>query len=173
LSGGSDASGAFPRLAGQPAGYLSRQLQDYKSGARANAIMSPIARALSPDDAADVSAYFASLDTPFPPLAAPDPNLVKKGSELAETGDPAKRIPPCSACHGKGGTGEPPTIPYLAGQYAQYTAFQLQMWRQGFRRNSPEAMGLIAGQLDDEAIKAIAAYYQQARQPSPAAPAKE
>ena len=173
LTGGSDASGAFPRLAGQPAAYLSRQLQDFRSGARANAIMSPIARALSPDDAADVSAYFASLDTPFPPLAAPDPNLVKKGSELAETGDPAKRIPPCSACHGKGGTGEPPTIPYLAGQYAHYTAFQLQMWRQGFRRNSPEAMGLIAGQLDDEAIKAIAAYYQQARQPSPATPAKE
>ena len=51
----------------------------YRSGARANAIMSPIARALSPDDAADVSAYFASLDAPFPPLAAPDPNLVEKG----------------------------------------------------------------------------------------------
>jgi cytochrome c553 len=173
FTGGSDASGAFPRLAGQPAAYLSRQLQDFRSGARANAIMSPIARGLSPDDAADVSAYFASLDTPFPPLAASDPNVVKKGKELAEAGDPAKRIPPCSACHGTGGTGEPPTIPYLAGQYAHYTAFQLQMWRQGFRRNSPEAMGLIAGQLDDEAIKAIAAYYQQARQPSPAAPAKE
>ena len=173
LTGGSDASGAFPRLAGQPAAYLSRQLQDFKSGARANAIMSPIASALSPDDAADVSAYFASLDPPFPILAAPDPNLVKKGRDLAEAGDPAKRIPACAACHGKGGTGEPPTIPYLGGQYANYTAFQLQMWRKGFRRNSPEAMGLIASKLDDHEIEAIAAYYQQARQPSPAAPAKE
>jgi cytochrome c553 len=135
--------------------------------------MSPIARALSPDDAADVSAYFASLDTPFPPLAAADPNLVQKGRVLDEAGDPAKRIPACSACHGIGGTGQPPTIPYLAGQYEHYIGFQLQMWRQGFRRNSPEAMGLIAGKLDDEAIKAIAAYYQQARQSSPAAPAKE
>jgi cytochrome c553 len=173
LTGGSDASGAFPRLAGQPAAYLSRQLQDYKSGARANAIMSPIARALSPDDAADVSAYFASLDAPFPPLAAPDPNLVEKGRELAEAGNPAKVIPPCGACHGVGGTGEPPTIPYLGGQYAHYTAFQLQMWQKGFRGNSPEAMGLIASKLDDHEIEAIAAYYQQARQPSPGAPAKE
>jgi len=124
--------------------------------------MSPIASALSLDDAADVSAYFASLDTPFPPLTAPDPNLVNKGRVLAEAGDQAKLIPPCSACHGIGGTGEPPTIPYLAGQYEQYIANQLQMWRQGFRRNSPEAMGLIAGKLDDEAIQAVAAYYQQA-----------
>jgi cytochrome c553 len=162
FSGASDSSGAFPRLAGLPAAYLSRQLQDYKSGARANAIMSPIASALSLDDAADVSAYFASLDTPFPPLTAPDPNLVNKGRVLAEAGDQAKLIPPCSACHGIGGTGEPPTIPYLAGQYEQYIANQLQMWRQGFRRNSPEAMGLIAGKLDDEAIQALAAYYQQA-----------
>ncbi len=93
LTGGSDTSGAFPRLAGQPAAYLSRQLRGFRSGARANAIMSPIASALSPDDAADVSAYFASLDAPFPPLAAPDPDLVKKGRELAEAGDPAKGIP--------------------------------------------------------------------------------
>jgi quinohemoprotein ethanol dehydrogenase len=162
FSGASDSSGAFPRLAGLPAAYLSRQLQDYKSGARANAIMSPIASALSLDDAADVSAYFASLDTPFPPLAAADPNLVNKGRVLAEAGDPAKVIPPCSACHGMGGTGEPPTIPYLAGQYEHYIANQLQMWRQGFRRNSPEAMGLIAGKLDDETIQALGAYYQQA-----------
>ena len=135
--------------------------------------MSPIASALSLDDAADVSAYFASLDTPFPPLAAADPNLVKKGEELAEAGDPAKGIPPCSACHGKVGTGEPPTIPYLAGQYAHYTAFQLQMWRQGFRRNSPEAMGLIAGKLEDHEIQAIAAYYQQVGATGPAPQPKE
>jgi cytochrome c553 len=47
------------------------------------------------------------------------------------------------------------------------------MWKKGFRGNSPEAMGLIASKLDDHEIEAIAAYYQQARQPSPAAPAKE
>ncbi|MGA7323228.1 MAG: PQQ-dependent dehydrogenase, methanol/ethanol family [Rhodomicrobium sp.] len=163
FTGGSDASGAFPRLAGQPVSYLFRQLQDFKSGARSNAIMSPIARALSPDDAADAAAYFAGIEAPFPPLAAPDPHLVKQGKEFAEAGDPAKGIPPCGACHGTGGAGGPPTIPYLAGQYAHYTAFQLRMWRQGSRRNSPEAMGLFASMLDDQQIGALAAYYQQIR----------
>ena len=56
FNGVSDASGAFPRLAGQSAYYLARQLRDFASGGRASAIMSPIAKALSPDDVADVSA---------------------------------------------------------------------------------------------------------------------
>jgi len=164
FTGASDSSGAFPRIAGQPASYLARQLQDFRSRARANALMSQLAAALTPEDAVDVSAYYASMDTPFPPLAAADPDLVKKGKELAESGDPARRIPACNACHGVGGAGEPPSLPYLAGQYAHYTALQLQMWRQGFRRNSLEAMGLIARRLNDQDIQAIAAHYQQARQ---------
>jgi cytochrome c553 len=131
--------------------------------------MSPIARALSADDAEDVAAYFASVDAVFPPLAKIDPDIAKKGKELAETGNPTKGIPACGACHGAGGRGEPPAIPYLAGQYAQYTAFELRMWRQGFRGNSPEAMALFAGKLDDQEMAAVAAYYQQVRSSAPAA----
>jgi cytochrome c553 len=52
-------------------------------------------------------------------------------------------------------------IPYLAGQYAHYIAFTLQMWQEGFRKNSPDAMEVIAKTLDDEEILAVAAYYQQ------------
>jgi cytochrome c553 len=163
FTGASDGSGAFPRIAGQPAAYLSRQLRDFRSGARANAIMSPIARALSPEDSEDVAAYYAGVETAFLPLGAADPDLVKKGKEIAAKGNPAKGVPGCDACHGANGAGEPPSIPYLGGQYAHYTAFELQMWRRGFRRNSPEAMGLFAGKLDDNEIQAIAAYYQQAR----------
>jgi cytochrome c553 len=57
--------------------------------------------------------------------------------------------------------GEPPAIPYLAGQYAHYIVFTLQMWRQGSRKNSPGAMAVIAKKLDDQKIAAVAAYYQQ------------
>lgn len=134
-----------------------------------NAIMSPIAKALSPDDIDDVAAYFASRKTPFPPLPNADPDLVKKGKELAEAGDAAKGIPGCVVCHGVGGVGEPPAIPYLAGQYAHYTTFQLQMWRRGFRRNSPSTMTLFAKLLGDQEIAALAAYYQQLRSTAPAA----
>jgi cytochrome c553 len=78
-------------------------------------------------------------------------------------------VPACNVCHGTGGAGEAPTIPYLAGQYASYTATQLQMWRKGDRRDSLEAMRLFATKLDDQEIEAVAAYYQQARTPSVAA----
>jgi alcohol dehydrogenase (cytochrome c)/quinohemoprotein ethanol dehydrogenase len=161
FTGGSDGSGAFPRLAGQSASYLTEQLRDFASGVRANAVMSPIARALSPDDIEDVAAYFASVESPFPLLSSADSTLVKKGEDIAEAGISAKGIPGCGVCHGAGGVGEPPTIPYLAGQYQHYTAFQLQMWQRGFRRNSPEAMALFANKLDDQEIAAVAAYYQQ------------
>ena len=169
FTGVSDGSGAFPRIAGQSASYLSEQLRDFSSGVRANAVMSPIARALSPDDIADVAAYYANVQAPVPMLASPDPALVKKGQALAETGDAAKGIPGCAGCHGVGGVGELPTIPYLAGQYAHYTAFELKMWQRGLRRNSLEAMALFAKKLDDQEIAAVAAYYQQVRSSAAAA----
>src|SRR5438132_955063 len=83
FNGVSDASGAFPRLAGQSAYYLAKQLRDLASGERASAIMSPIAKALSPDDIADVAAYFATVNAPFLPLKTDDAALVKHGEELA------------------------------------------------------------------------------------------
>jgi cytochrome c553 len=161
FNGVSDASGAFPRLAGQSAYYLAGQLRDFASGVRASALMSPIAKALSPDDIADVTAYFAGVNAPFLPLKAPDAAIVKRGEELAKVGSAERRIQNCDNCHGPGGAGEPPAIPCLAGQYAHYIAFTLQMWRQGFRKNSPDAMGVIAEKLDDQEIAAVAAYYQQ------------
>ena len=60
-------------------------------------------------------------------------------------------------------------IPYLGGQYAHYIAFTLQMWQEGFRKNSPDAMGAIAKKLDDQDILAVAAYYQQVNSPLKAA----
>jgi cytochrome c553 len=163
FNGVSDASGAFPRLAGQSGYYLATQLRDFASGVRASAIMSPIAKALSPADVGDVAAYFASVNAPFLPLKAPDAALVERGEELAKAGGPERLH--CDNCHGPGGSGEPPVIPYLAGQYAHYIAFTLQMWRIGFRKNSPDAMGVIANKLDDQGIAAVAAYYQQVNSP--------
>ena len=115
--------------------------------------MSPIAKALSPDDLAEVAAYYANASAPFLPLKAGDQTLIKRGEQLATFGDEFK--------HGPGGVGEPPMIPYLAGQYAHYTAFELQMWKRGYRKNSPEVMLQIAKKLDDQDIQAVAAYFQQ------------
>jgi cytochrome c553 len=163
FNGVSDGSGAFPRLAGQSAYYLAAQLRDFASGVRASAIMSRIAKALSPDDIADVTAYFAGIKAPFLPLKAGNPSLVKRGEELAKAGGPERMH--CDNCHGPSASGEPPAVPYLGGQYAHYIAFTLQMWQKGFRKNSPDAMALIAKKLDDQDIFAVAAYYQQVSSP--------
>jgi cytochrome c553 len=163
FNGVSDASGAFPRLAGQSAFYLAGQLRDFASGMRASAIMSPVAKALSPDDITDVTAYFSAMEAPFLPLKPGDPALVKRGEELAKAGGPEGLH--CDNCHGPGGSGEPPVVPYLSGQYAHYIAFTLQMWQEGFRKNSPDAMAVIAKKLDDKDILAVAAYYQQVSSP--------
>jgi cytochrome c553 len=163
FNGVSDASGAFPRITGQSAYYLAQQLRDFTSGVRVNAIMSPIAKALSPGDIADVAAYYAAASAPFLPLAHPDPTFVKRGEELAKVGSAARGIQACDNCHGPGGAGQPPAIPYLAGQYASYIALELRMWQRGFRKNSPDAMGVVAKKLTDDEIAAVAAYYQQVR----------
>jgi cytochrome c553 len=171
--GRGDTSGRFPRIGGQPAAYLARQLMDFRSGARADTIMAPIAAALSDEDVEDVAAYYAGTQAPFLPQAGVDPRLAKKGRKLAQVGIAAKGIPACSVCHGAGGIGEPPAIPYLAGQYAYYTASELELWRRGLRRNSLQAMALFAGKLDEQEIRALAAYFQQAQPPSATGQLKE
>ena len=171
FNGVSDASGAFPRIAGQSAYYLAKQLRDFASGVRVSALMTPIAKALSlsPDSIADVAAYYASQNAPFLPLKPPDPALVKRGEQLAKVGSAEQRIQACDNCHGPEGAGEPPAIPYLAGQYAHYIDFTLDTWRTGFRKSSPESMEVVAKKLDDQDIAAVASYYQQVEFPVEAA----
>jgi cytochrome c553 len=163
FNGVSDASGAFPRIAGQSAYYLAEQLRDFASGIRSNAVMSEVAKALTSDDVADVAAYYAALSPPFLPLPKPDPALVSQGERLAKVGDEARQIPDCDNCHGPGGIGEPPAIPYLAGQYASYIALEVHMWQRGFRKTSPDEMAPLAKRLSEQEIAAVAAYYQQLR----------
>jgi cytochrome c553 len=160
-NGASDGSGAFPRISGQSSYYLAKQLRDYASGVRTNAVMTPIAKALSSADTTDVAAYYAGVNAPFLPLKNAKPMLVKRGEQLAKVGDAAKDLQSCNNCHGPGGAGEPPAIPYLGGQYARYIAFQLTMWKRGSRKNSPDAMADVAKRLNDQEIAAVAAYFQQ------------
>ena len=78
-------------------------------------------------------------------------------------GSAARGLQACDNCHGPGGSGEPPAIPYLAGQYSPYIATELRMWQRGFRKNSPNQMEPVAKLLNDQEIAAVAAYYQQVR----------
>ena len=161
FDGASDGTGAFPRITGLPVDYIEAQLRDFASGVRQNAIMSPIAKALSPAEINNVAAYYANVKAPFPPLKSASPALIKLGEQIATAGDADKGIPGCEACHGPNGNGQLGIAPYLGGQYAHYIAFTLHMWRRGYRKNSGEVMEPFAKKLDDQQIEAVAAYFQQ------------
>lgn len=171
IDGQGDSTGAFPRLAGQSAFYLDKQLQDYAEGSRPNDVMSPIAEALSDEDIRDVAAYYAGQeDVPFAPPPEPEPELLQRGGTLSAIGDRNRGIQACVDCHGPGGVGSPPNFPALAGQYAAYIELQLLEWKRGRRGNDPEGMmESIAQRMNDEDIRAVGLYFESVRPGHPEA----
>jgi cytochrome c553 len=118
FDGAADGSGAFPDRAGQTAYYLAHQLHEYALGQRRNPIMESIAKGLTPDEMDSVAHYYANTNPPTIPRSPASPNLVARGRQIALVGDASARVQDCVTCHGrKGEEGEPPTVPYLAGQY--------------------------------------------------------
>ncbi|MGN6390450.1 MAG: c-type cytochrome [Burkholderiaceae bacterium] len=163
-------AGGFPRIAGQSREYLSRQLQNFANGSRNNPVMSPIAKAMTPQQMELVSEYYASLYPPGPSSTeqAGDAAL-QRGRTLSNVGDSGKRVQACINCHGPNGAGEQPVYPYLAGQHASYLVSVLNEWKSGARNTDPSGqMQTIAKRLSDDDIKAVAAYY--ARQMPPQEP---
>lgn len=162
MKGGENLTGAFPRIANQPAMYLSSQLKDYATGVRPNEVMESIAKALTEEERENVSAYYASLDLDSKKIAkkakAAD---IKRGETLAVIGDAKIRVQACNNCHGPGGIGIAPAIPYIAGQFGNYIEAQLKSWKEGRRKNSPGQMADISQRLDEKDMAALAAYFEQ------------
>lgn len=148
---------ANPNIAGQHAGYIFKQLSDFKAGRRKNAIMTPIASQLSEDDMRNVAAYF---NTQRPRGgAAKDQELALLGQKLYRGGDAAGGVPACAACHSPTGAGIPVQYPRLSGQHTEYTLAQLQGFRSGERNNDPNSMmRTIAARMSDKAMAALADY---------------
>ena len=165
FDGASDGSGAFPALVGQPAHYLANQLKHFASGERQNAIMESVAKGLAPDEMESVAEYYASVRASVIPLRAASSELVGRGAQVALVGDRDARVQACVSCHGPNGTGEPPTVPYLAGQYKQYIKVQIQMFRRGYRKSAQ--MANVAHDLTDIDIEAVATYFDQLPRPAP------
>ena len=147
----------YPELAGQHAEYITKQLSNYKSGARKNAIMQTVAATLLPQDMADLGAYFEGA-APRAGVAR-DQALVNLGRQLYRGGEAKAGIPACSGCHAPDGSGIPAQYPRLAGQHREYTVTQLKNWRTGERANDAgRVMQTIASRLSDKQIEALAEY---------------
>lgn len=159
---GNSVNGEWPKLAGQHAEYLDRQLHLFKSGGRQNPIMLGMVAALSDEDMADLAAYYAE-NTVKPGVA--DPALVATGERVFRAGNPQSGVPACMACHGPAGAGNPLSgYPKLAGQHAVYTASVLRAFRDGTVWGAGDdanaVMAGVASNLTDEEIDAVASYLE-------------
>lgn len=152
---GNSAVPVNPKLAQQHPEYLVKQLQEFKSGKRANAIMSGFASMLSDEDMKNV-AYWATSKTAKPGFAK-DKELVALGERVYRGGIAERQIAACAGCHSPNGAGIPSQYPRLSGQHAEYTAAQLTGFRDGVRKNSLQ-MAQVAAKLNDREIRALADY---------------
>ncbi len=144
-----------PTLAAQHPEYLVKQLQEFKSTKRKNAIMQGFSTVLSDEDMRNVSYWVASKA--IKPGFSKNKETVSLGERIYRGGIANRQIPACAACHSPNGAGIPAQFPRLGGQHADYTAAQLVAFRDGGRQNSVHMTG-VAAMLNDREIKAVSDY---------------
>lgn len=152
---GNSGTPAYPKLAQQHPEYIVKQLQEYKSGKRANAIMAGIAGGLTEDDMKNIAFWVTTNKAKLG--AATDKDLVALGERIYRGGIQERQITACAGCHSPNGAGIPAMYPRLSGQHAEYTATQLTYFRDGIRKNNL-IMTQVAARLNDREIKALADY---------------
>ncbi len=161
---GNSVNPMWPSVAGQHSTYLYDQLQAFKSGTRADILMSAQTLALNEQDMRDLAVFFESQATAAKPVA--DAATIASGEQLYRGGDDEASIPACLACHGPTGRGNPAaSYPSLRGQYATYTEKQLRDYASGARKSDgpTKVMRDIAQRLSDKDIVDLASYIQGLR----------
>jgi len=149
----------WPKLAGQHAQYIYKQLMDFKRGARENAQMNPQVIPLSKQDFRDIAAYYSvQQQTP----GTKDLATAELGERIYRGGNPTTGVAPCTGCHGPAGAGlGTAKFPRVAGQHAQYLDSTLKGFRTGARANDPNGMMRdVAGRMSDEEIAAVSRFIQ-------------
>ena len=170
---GNSVNPEWPNLAGQNAAYIREQLAMFKSKQRNNPVMQPVVDPLSDQDFADIAAFFAAQT---PNGLEADPSYWQAGEALYRSGDPARKIPACAACHGPAGQGNSGAgYPALRAQHSVYTVKQLQDYLTQNRYRDPAnpqtvhstrnsaMMTTIAARLTPEDIRNLASYLQGLR----------
>ncbi len=160
----------WPRLAGQSAVYIAEQLRLFRAGVRNNPIMKPLAASLSDQDIDDLAVYY---EAQTPTGLEADPSYWKAGEALYLSGDAAREVPPCVACHGPVGRGNLAAgYPALRAQQSVYVVKQLNDYASGARYTGPNPdrasrngvmMLTLAKRLTPEEIRDVASYLQGMR----------
>ena len=172
-SGQGTKNGYFPRIAGKPAGYLYNQLVAFRDGERRYPPMNYLVAYLPDAYLREMAEHFAKQRPPFSEKEATsvDPAVSTRGQLLVTTGDAAKGVPACVACHGAGLTGMEPGIPGLVGLRPNYIVAQLTRWRVGERHAAqPDCMKRVATRLSETDVTAVAAWLSQQEAPKNPSP---
>jgi cytochrome c553 len=139
----------IPVIWGQNEGYLIFQLRDFKSGARKNDLMSPIAAGIDPNDINAFAAYFSKLKWPnLQQPQAPADVAAKAQATAASVG--------CPGCHLAYFQGDGTTA-RLAGQNHDYLLKTMNDFRNKTRGNNPGMSDLMKATSPDD-IGALAQY---------------
>jgi cytochrome c553 len=152
---GNSGTPVNPKLAQQHPEYLLKQLQEFKSGKRANAVMSGMVASLSNDDMRNIAYWLASKSAK--PSFAKEKDTLALGERIYRGGIVDRQVAACASCHSPNGAGMPAQYPRLSGQHAEYTAAQLVQFREGVRKNNLQ-MTQVAAKMNDREIKAVADY---------------
>ncbi|OYT91068.1 MAG: cytochrome c4 [Burkholderiales bacterium PBB3] len=152
---GNSGTPAYPKLSQQHPEYLIKQLQEFKSDKRNNAVMKGFAAALSDEDMKNI-AYWVTAKKGKPGFAK-EKELVGLGERIYRGGIADRQVPACAGCHSPNGAGIPSQYPRLSGQHAEYASAQLVAFRDGVRKNSLQ-MTQIAAKMNDREIKAVSDY---------------
>jgi cytochrome c553 len=155
VADGTRGAPTFPILQGQHPEYIVKQLTEFKSGKRVNAVMTGMAALVGADDLKHVAAFYGSKKAQ--PGPAPSPESLALGQQIWRGGILSRQVPACAGCHSPNGAGIPALYPRVGGQHADYATAQLNAFRAGDRTNSAQ-MTAIAGKLNDREIKALAEY---------------
>ncbi len=153
---------ANPKLAGQHADYLYKQMREFKSwdGAtpvRENAVMTAMIASVEEADMRALAEYYSSFE--LQPESTKNLETVDLGQHIWRAGIADKGVPACAGCHGPNGAGMPAQYPRISGQFAEYTEAQLKAFRDGVRMNDPSRMmQMVALKMTDAEMKAVADY---------------
>jgi cytochrome c553 len=151
-----------PRLAGQHAAYISKQLNNFKSGLRENIVMAGMVANLTEEDMINLGNYFSEQDILL--SSAQKNGVGSLGENIFRAGIKSKGVAACAGCHGPSGHGIPDKYPRLNAQHSEYTLAQLNAFRLGLRKNDSEAvMRTIAQKLTEQEMQSVADYIQGLR----------
>ena len=152
---GESSSEIFPKLAGQHANYIAKQLENFKTGKRKSTAMADMSGRLGAEDMLALGKYFEARKSE--PETIKDADLAGVGRYIFNSGNRFSGVPACASCHGKDGVGTA-NLPRLAGQYASYIETQLKLFGQRERTNDNAVMHSIASRMSPLEMAAVAEY---------------